>query len=58
MHLPTLARQGEIVVLCQTACLAGDNMVNGEGLRRIFGLATAIFTTGRSTRCHQTPQRR
>jgi hypothetical protein len=58
MTVTTLARQGKIVVLRQTACLAGNNMVNREGLRRIFGLATAIFTTGRSTRCHQTPQRR
>jgi hypothetical protein len=55
MPITTLARQGEIVVLCNTACLARNNMVNGEGLRRIFGLATAVFTTRRSTRYHQTP---
>jgi hypothetical protein len=55
MPVTTLARQGEIVVLRHTACLAGNNVVNGEGLRRIFGLATAIFTTRRSTRGHQTP---
>ena len=58
MTVTTLARQGKIVVLRQTACLARNNMVNGEGLRRIFGLATAIFTTRRGTHYHQTSQRR
>ena len=57
MTVTTLARQGEIVVLRHTACLAGNNVVNGEGLRRIFGLAPAVFTTRCSTRYHQTPQR-
>ena len=37
---------------------AGDNMVDGEGLRGIFGLAVTLFARRSGTSCDQSSQRR